>query len=151
MKDARLCQAVKQDYLLALGHATYCFALCEWQVVWCSDKLSPGSVTKFVGEKLEAGKIAKRFLDLTRNMPPSRERETLRSLATRFAELVKLRNQIVHGKPCTGPSGDSRLSAGDIIEIPDLEKAADDFSQCSIELNEQFYGFLTNYKPEKSG
>jgi hypothetical protein len=148
MTDARLRQSVKQDYLLALGHATYCFALCEWQVVWCSEKIRPGSVTKFVGEKLEAGKIAKRFLDLTRNMPPSLERETLKSLATRFAALVVRRNQIVHGKPCTGPSGDSRLSAGGIIEIPDLEKAAEDFSQCSIELNEQFYGFLANYQPQ---
>ena len=148
MKDARLRQAVKQDYLLALGHATYCFALCEWQVVWCSEKLHSGSVTRFVGEKLEAGKIAKRFLDLTRNMPPSCEREKLKALASRFAALVGRRNEIVHGKPCTGPSGESRLSAGSVIEIPDLENAADEFSQCSIELGEQFYGLLATYQSQ---
>lgn len=148
MKDARLRQAVKPDYLLALGHATYCFALCEWQVVWCSERLRPGSVNKFVSEKLQAGKIAKRFLDLTRNMPPSPDREVLKALAVRFARLVERRNQIVHGKPCTGPNGDSRLSSGAVIEISDLEDAADQFSQCSIELNEQFYGFLSTYEPQ---
>ena len=147
MKDARLRQAVKQDYLLALGQATYCFALGEWQVVWCSEKLLPGSVARFAGKKLEAGKIAKRFLDLTRNMPPSKNREIIRTLAERFAALVDRRNDIVHGKPCTGPNGESRLSAGSVIEIPDLESAADAFSQCSIDLNEQFYGFLATYQP----
>jgi hypothetical protein len=148
MKDARLRQAVKPDYLLALGQATYCFALCEWQVVWCSEKIRPGSVSKFVGEKLEAGKIAKRFLDLTRNMRPSADREALKALAERFATLVDKRNAIVHGKPCTGPNGDSRLSSSRVLEIADLEDAADEFSQCSIELNAQFYGFLSTYQPQ---
>jgi hypothetical protein len=148
MKDARLRQAVKPDYLLALGHATYCFALCEWQVVWCSEKIRPGSVNKFVGEKLEAGRIAKRFLDLTRNMRPSADREALKALAKRFATLVDKRNAIVHGKPCTGPNGDSRLSSSRVLEIADLEDAADEFSQCSMELNAQFYGFLSTYQPQ---
>ena len=148
MKDARLRQAVKPDYLLALGHATYCFALCEWQVVWCSEKIKPGSVSNFVGKKLEAGKIAKRFLDLTRNTQPSADREALKALAKRFAALVDKRNAIVHGKPCTGPNGDSRLSSGRVLEIADLEDAADEFSQCSIELNAQFNAFLSTYHPQ---
>jgi hypothetical protein len=147
MKNARLRQAVKPDYLHAVGQATYCFALCEWQVVWCCEKIRPGSVSAIVAEEQTAGKIAKRFLDLTRNMPPSKGRETLKALGARFAALVEKRNQILHGKPCTGPNGESRLSSSKVLEIVDLENAADEFSQCGIELNEQFYGFLASYTP----
>ena len=147
MKDARLRQVVKPDYVHALGQATYCFALCEWQVVWCCEKIRPGALSRIVDEELTAGEIAKRFLDLTRNMPPSSAREGLKSCASRFAALVDRRNEVVHGKPCTGPNGESRLSASKVLEIPDLEAAADDFSQCNIELNEQFYGFLSSYRP----
>ena len=147
VKNARLRQAVKPDYLYAIGQATYCFALCEWQVVWCCEKIRPGSVTTIVVEELTAGKIAKRFLDLTRNMPPSNGREALKALAAKFAALVGTRNRILHGKPCTGPNGESRLSAGEVLEIAELENAADAFSQCSIELNEQFYSFLATYVP----
>ena len=100
------------------------------------------------GAGLAAGKIAKRFLDITRNMPPSAGREKLKASAERFATLVETRNQILHGKPCTGPNGESRLSSSKVLEIPDLENAADAFSQCSIELNEQFYGFLASYHPQ---
>lgn len=148
MNNARLRQAVKPDYLHALGEATYCFALCEWQVVWCCEKIRPNSASKFVAEKLEAGKIAKRFIDLTRNMPPSKGRDELCSSAAKFALLVKLRNAIIHGKPCTGPNGEARLSSPTVLEIADLENAADEFSQCSIELNAQFYGFLASYVPQ---
>ena len=67
-----------------------------------------------------------------------------------FAALVKTRNQSLHGKPCTGPNGESRLSSAAVLEFLDLENAADAFSQCSIELNEQFYGFLASYQPQKA-
>ena len=101
-----------------------------------------------VTEELTAGKIAKRFLDLARNMPPSKGREALKASAAEFAALVEIRNQILHGKPCTGPNGESRLSSQKVLEISDLEHAADQFSQCSIELNAQFYGFLASYIPQ---
>jgi hypothetical protein len=144
MKNDRLRQPVKADYALALGHAAYCFALCEWQVVWCCEKVSPGSLDKIVGEELTAGKIAKRFVDLTRNMPPSKDREKLKVCAERFLALVETRNHILHGKPCTGPGGEARLSSAKVLEISDLEDAADAFSECSIQLNKLFYGFLSN-------
>ena len=142
MKNARLRQAVKPDYLHVLGQATYCFALCEWQVVWCCEKIRPGSLRKIVDEELTAGKIAKCFLDVTRNMQPSAGREVLKASAATFAALVERRNGILHGKPCTGPNGESRLSSATVLEMADLEDAADAFSQCSIDLNAQFYGFL---------
>lgn len=94
---------------------------------------------------MTAGKIGKKFIDAVRNMPKSKEREQLKDLAQRFMELVETRNQIMHGKPCTSPSGDQRLSGKGIIEISSLEDAADKFVECGSELNGLFYGFLENY------
>lgn len=145
MKNDRLRSPVKPDYVSALGLAAYTFAICEWQVVWCSEKIRPGSLDKLVGDERTAGKIAKFFLDLTRNLPKSKEREELKQAAVEFARLVDIRNAILHGKPCTGPNSEARLSSGSVIEMSDLEDAADAFSACSIELNRIFYGFLSTY------
>jgi hypothetical protein len=150
-KDDRLRSPVKPDYVDALGRAAFTFATCEWQVVWCAEKISPGSLRKIVGEELTAGRIAKRFIDVCRNMPKSKEREALGSAAKRFSDLVEERNRILHGKPCTGPNGEARLSGSGVIEISDLENAADAFVECSCELNALFYGFLNTYTPVISG
>lgn len=147
MRNDRLRSPVKTDYVNAVGLAAFTFATCEWQVVWCSEKIRPGSLNKLVGDERTAGKIAKFFLDLTRNMPKSKEREELSAAAEEFARLVDIRNAILHGKPCTGPSGEARLSSGQVLEIAYLEDAADAFTACGIELNRLFYGFLSTYTP----
>lgn len=53
----------------------------------------------------------------------------------------------MYGKPCTSPVGQQRLSGSAIIEIVDLENAADDFTECAGKLNAMFYGFLSTYEP----
>jgi hypothetical protein len=80
-------------------------------------------------------------------MPKSKEREALTDIAQRFSDLVVERNKIFHGKPCTGPLGDARLSSSGVIEIADLEDAADAFVECGGQLNQLYYGFLKNYIP----
>lgn len=140
-------QAVKPDYIEALGMAAWSFASLEWQVVWCCEKIRPGSLHQIVDDELTAGRIAKRFIDFTRNMPRTKEREQLSALAASFGELVEERNAILHGKPCTGPNGESRLSSKKVLEIPDLEDAADKFAVCGSELNKLYYGFLLTYTP----
>lgn len=145
MKDDRLRSPVRPDYTFAVGIAAFTFATCEWQVVWCSEKIRPGSLNKLVGDERTAGKIAKFFIDLTRNMPKSAEREELKIAAVDFARLVEVRNSILHGKPCTGPNGEARLSSGKVLELVDLEDAADAFTACGGELNRLFYGFLSTY------
>lgn len=147
MKDDRLQCPVEKEYVEALGLAAYTFARLEWQVVWCMEKIKPGSIQKVVDEEITAGTIAKKFIDATRNMPKSKEREALKQLAKKFMELVQTRNQIMHGKPCTSPNGDQRLSNNEIIEISTLECAADDFVECGDKLNDLFYGFLNTYQP----
>lgn len=148
MKDQRKRLHVKQDYVQALGLAAYAFASCEWQVVWCCEKIRPGSVKKIVSDEMTAGKIARYFLNVSRNIPKSKEREKLLRLAETFADLVNERNNILHGKPCTGPNGETRLSGRGVIEIADLEEAADAFAECGGKLNVLFYSFLSTYVPQ---
>jgi len=150
MSDERKLVPVDPDYISALGLATYAFARCEWQVVWCSEKICPGSVTKIVSDEMTAGKIGKHFANIVRNMPKSKERDELSLLASEFLALVDERNRIIHGKPCTAPNGEQRLSGNGIIEISNLEQAADAFTVCSRKLNSLFYGFLQTYVPRQA-
>lgn len=61
MKDDRGRGPVKTEYVHALGLAAFCFASCEWQVVWCCEKIRSGSLNTIVGEKMTAGEIAEYF------------------------------------------------------------------------------------------
>jgi hypothetical protein len=148
MNNDRLRQPFKSDYNQALGTAASCFAICEWNAVYCAERIKPQTLNQMVRYEFTAGQIAKKLLDITRNMPPSKEREELKNAARWFADIVPLRNKILHGKPCTGPNGEARLSSQDVIEISDLENAADAFSACSIELNRLLHGFLSTYSPQ---
>jgi hypothetical protein len=150
MKDDRLRQPIGADYAKALGDASFCFSILEWNVVWACERIEPGSLRNIVNEELTAGKIAKRFLDLVRNMPKARERQELTAAAQEFNRLVGIRNCIVHGKPCTGPSGEARLSSQGVLEISDLEEFADSFSACGIEVNRLLHGYLATYMPAVS-
>jgi len=147
MNNDRLRQPFKSDYNQALGMAVSCFAICEWNAVYCAERIKPGALNQMVSAELTAGQIARKLLDIVRNMSPLNEREELTNAARAFAELVPLRNKILHGKPCTGPNGEARLSSPYVIEIVDLENAADAFSACSIELNRLLHGFLATYSP----
>lgn len=142
MKDDRLRQPIESAYAEALGAAAFCFAVLEWNAVYCADRIKPGVLHAFLAQELTAGQIAKKLTDLVRNMPPSNERAELIAAAASFMDLVKVRNQILHGKPCTGPSGEARLSFTSVLEISDLQDAADLFSSCSIELSRLLHGFL---------
>lgn len=145
MSNERLHQPIKANYTEVLGAAAFCFAICEWNAVYCAERISPGAPNKIVAEELTAGKIAKKLLNLARSMPQSKERAEVIAAAQAFADVVPLRNDIMHGKPCNGPSGEARLSGTRIFEISDLEKTADTFSRCSIELNRLLHGFLVTY------
>jgi hypothetical protein len=147
VKNDRLRCPVEKSYVEAIGLAAYTFSRLEWQVIWCMEKIRPESIHKVVGEEMTAGTIAKKFIDATRNMPKSEEREKLKTLSQRFMELVQIRNNIMHGKPCTSPEGEQRLSGKSIIEVVDLENAADDFTECAGKLNTLFYGYLSTYVP----
>ena len=145
MANERKLIPVDGSYINALGLAAYAFARCEWQVVWCCEKVKPGSLSKIVVKEMTAGAIAKRFSNIVRNMPKSKKREELIALSAEFSDLVVQRNRIIHGKPCTAPNGDQRLSGNGIIEIAELERTNDAFGVFGRKLNTIFYGFLKSY------
>jgi hypothetical protein len=105
-------------------------------------------MVKLVGEERTARKIAKFFIELTRSMPKSKEREELKAAATEFVRLVEVRISLLHGKQCTCPSGEARLSSGMLLELAHLEDAVDAFTACEIELNRLIYGYLSTYDPQ---
>jgi len=145
--NSRLRQPIEDRFAHALGVATFCFAICEWNAVYCAQRIKPGSLRQFMKDEFTAGKIAKKLSDLVRNMPKSKERDELQSAADEFSDLVPLRNSILHGKPCSNADGKARLSAEGIFEVQDLEVAADKFSDCSHKLNRLLHGFLSTYQP----
>lgn len=144
MKDDRLRSPVKPEYAEAIGRAAYTFASCKWQVAQSCERLRPGSLRTITGEELTAGKIAKTFIDLCRNMPRSNERDELQVIAQRFAALVIVRSSILHGKPCTASSDEQRLNSDKILEIPDLEAAAGDLVECGGKLTRST---IASYSP----
>jgi hypothetical protein len=79
--------------------------------------------------------------------PKLQAREDLSTVAREFVQLIQVRNQILHGKPCTGPNGVACLSSGRVRKIVDLENAADAFSECSSKVNELLHVFLNAYVP----
>jgi hypothetical protein len=70
-------------------------------VAWCCERIAPGSLDKFRTDKSTAGQIGNQFKNLVRNMPPSSARKELADVADTFLVLVELRNDMLHGKPCS--------------------------------------------------
>jgi hypothetical protein len=147
MKGDRFRHPVKAAYAETLARATFWFAICEWNVFGPASELVQ-ALGGIVDGELTASKISKQFIDSVRNMPRTSQRQELANVAQEFEKLVKLPNSIIYGKPCTGSSGEARLSDQSVFEIFDLEKAPDTFSACSIEVNRLLHGYLATYAPE---
>jgi len=147
LQNGRRSVSLASEYASALGVATYCFAVCEWNAVYCCESIKPGEMKKIIRNAETAGAIAKRFANLVKSMPTSAERDALETVANRFGDLVKVRNSILHGKPCTAPCGDQRLFGPGFWEIADLEREADNFAQCGDLLNTWLHGFLKAFVP----
>lgn len=96
------------SYLRELGRATYNFAYLEWGIVWLTETLEPGFLK--AAKKLTAGKIAERFARAVEGVPSSDgDQPELVELARKFRDIVKERDQLVHGNPYTANGGEQRL------------------------------------------
>jgi hypothetical protein len=141
MINDRLRVAVDQDYVSAIGLATYCFALLEWNAVWCCEKIAPGSIQSLSDRT--AGRIATALVNQAAAMPASPDQSALHVAAKDFKSLVEVRNGIMHGKPGTAADGEQRLFRnGTSWTVNSLRDAADKFTECSSRLNDMLYGFL---------
>jgi len=147
MEGSRLKQPIDPEYVQELGVALFCFSICEWNAVYCAERIKPGSLKKLMSDESTAGKIARKLGNLVESMPRCPEKAELKLATQQFSDVVELRNRLIHAKPCTNPGGKARLSASRIYEINDLKEASDKFSTCSIELNRLLHGFLASYQP----
>ena len=96
------------QYLRALGRATYNFAYLEWGVVWLTETIEQGFLD--TANSLTAGQIANRFMLAVQRVPESDvDHRELTDLARRFQELVEERNRLVHANPFTAENGAQRL------------------------------------------
>ena len=100
---------VADDYLRALGRATYNFAYLEWDISWLAETLQPG----FLGRcsTMTAGNIACCFYNLVDILDDTvADKDGLQALARDFKELVSDRNSLLHGHPHTALTGEQRLA-----------------------------------------
>lgn len=100
-----------------------------------------------------SGWISEQLTNLTRNLPRIKGRNEAKRLATRFEELVKKRNSLVHAKPGTVPRGAQRLFswADGVIEISNLEDVADEFVACAEALDQLRVELLDAYSTRTFG
>lgn len=141
MKDDRLRVPVDNPYVVALGRAAYVFATLEWNAVWCAERLEPGFINSL--NKKTAGKIANDLLALVGRIIDPAVKAACEPPMLRLQKLVDTRNGILHGKPGTAPDQSQRLFRdGSVWNVSDLDDAADDFTECSDQLNALLYGVL---------
>ena len=108
MTRVREIVPAKDQYLTALGRATYSFAYLEWGIVWLTETLEPGFLNR--AQKMTAGDIARGFVKAVEKLPDAEpDLPELRALAARFQSLVQDRNQLLHGNPFTADTGEQRL------------------------------------------
>jgi hypothetical protein len=140
MKDDRLRVPVDAAYLTAIGIATYCFALMEWNAVYCGQKLSPGYVSTVA--RKTAGTIGRDISGFDQLVTDQVKQARYRAAAAEFVRLVDRRNDLVHANPATVGSDQRLVRHGTPWQPNEIEDLADAFTACSMELNELYHHVL---------
>jgi hypothetical protein len=126
---------LEDDYALALGRAVFIFAKLEWSAIECCERIEPNSIRSFPGERLTAGIVATKFIELVAKHPPSSVRNEASAAAAEFSELRKTRNKLLHVQPGSTPEGLQRLiSDGVFWEVETIDAAADALTVCNDRL-----------------
>ena len=147
MADKRFLVPIADDYVVALGRATYVFATLEWNAVWCCERLKSGFINR-VGKKT-AGNIADCLIKYVSEIDDESLKQTCVGPSNEFKRLSEVRNSLVHGIPGTSPDNVQCLFRyGVAWTIEMINDAADEFAICSEDLNALLYGALKQpYKP----
>jgi|JI7StandDraft_1071085.scaffolds.fasta_scaffold574596_1 hypothetical protein len=134
---------IEDQYALALGLATYCFATCEWNAVWSAERLQPGYIATIEPMRKTAGVIARELVDLVNAIGAPSLRAKCLAPSLEFQRLVQERNGLLHGKPGTARNGDQRLFRhGQEWTIATIEAFSDEVAACSILLNDMVHRHL---------
>lgn len=125
----------------AVGLATICFARLEWDAVWCCEKMETVYINT-LGRKT-AGMIASDLAEKASAHPDPAIRRSLGVAAAEFKRLVGRRNDLMHAKPGTAPSGAQRLFwHGDEWTIEAVNLLADEFVVAGAPLNHHLHHLL---------
>ncbi|HFH3677268.1 hypothetical protein [Pseudomonas aeruginosa] len=91
-----------------------------------------------------AGAIAKRLLLLADGLAEHPDRTEFMLCAQKFSELVEHRNGLMHGRPGTDSSDQKAklFRNGEAWTAQKIQDIANEFSECSIQLNKHLHGFL---------
>lgn len=134
MKDDRLKVPVDPAYLTAIGMAAYSFARLEWDAVYCGEKLNPGYVNTVAAET--AGQIARKVLSFAYMIVDQNKKARFQTAANEFLRLSQRRNDLLHSNPAK-VDGEQRLVRHGTPWLPnEIEDLADEFTACSMKLNE---------------
>jgi hypothetical protein len=145
MQNDRERIQIEDEYAHALGLATYCFAICEWNAVWSAERLQPGYIATIEPMRKTAGIIARELVDLVSVIGDSNLRAICLAPSVEFQRLVQERNGLLHGKPGTATNGDQRLFRnGQEWSIAAIEAFSDEVAACSILLNDMVHRHLVN-------
>lgn len=99
---------VAEDYLRALGRATYDFACLEWGIIWLTETLQTVLLKK--ASTMTAGQIADCFSNVVEILDDTdSDKKRLLAIASDFAQIVTERNRLMHGHPHTTETGEQRL------------------------------------------
>lgn len=142
MKNARLRQPLDAEYAQALGEAAFVFSILEWNAIWACERIKPGSINEL--NPKTAGAIAKRLLLLADELAEHPDRTEFMLCAQKFSELVEHRNGLMHGRPGTDSSDQKAklFRNGEAWTAQKIQDIANEFSECSIQLNKHLHGFL---------
>ncbi len=131
------------EYATALGEALYCFALCEWNAVYCIQKCEPGYVADaFRPTQITmAGTIAYKLLSVSQKMAEGSLKAEWQQVAQQFVDLVTTeRNRLIHAKPGTNITDEQRLFyCGFEWTIKQVGRVADSFADCGKALNRLYH------------
>lgn len=132
---------VEQEYLIALGRATYNFALLEHNMRWLGEVLQPGFLAETKG--MTAGHLSQKLINLCRSAEAD-DADQLDSLSQDFEQLCKERNGLLHGTPITAHSGEQRLeydgkSGAFSWSIERIYEFASDSANLSSKWNDVFH------------
>lgn len=139
MSDERKRIVLDPDYATALGQALYCFALCEWNAVYCIQEQQPGYVADAFRptQSTMAGTVADKLRSVSRKLSNGPDKLEWEQAAQLFFDLVTAeRNRLVHAKPGTNQVGEQRLFYfGYEWTVERVQAVADRFTQCGMTLN----------------
>jgi hypothetical protein len=126
-------------YATALGEALYCFAICEWNAVYCIQKKQPNYVIDAFKptHSTMAGTVADKLRSVAAKISDPIEKATWTDAAEHFFDLVKNeRNRLIHAKPGSNIDQEQRLFYfGFEWTIDRVKDVADRFAECGLRLN----------------